>query len=131
LVIFQGPHTYISPSWYEVELSVPTWNYAIVHAYGRPRTLQDKAVLHTVLQELIQKHEASFEQPWEFRLPDDYVQNMIQGIIGFEMEITRLEGKYKLSQNRSANDRRRVIAALELQTDDMSLGVAKLMNENL
>jgi transcriptional regulator len=129
LVMFQGPHTYITPSWYEVELSVPTWNYAVVHAYGIPRVIEDKIVLYTLLQELVQKHEALFEKPWQFQLPDDYVQKMMQGIVGFEVEITRLEGKYKLSQNRSANDQRRVVAALEAQADEMSVGVARLMRE--
>src|SRR5947207_1838899 len=81
LVIFQGPHAYISPSWYEVELSVPTWNYAVAHAYGIPRVIEDKTALYTLLQELVQTHEAHFEKPWQFQLPDDYVQKMMQGIV--------------------------------------------------
>jgi transcriptional regulator len=129
LVIFQGPHAYISPSRYEVELSVPTWNYAVVYAYGIARLIEDKTVCYTLLQELVQKHEAHFEKPWEFQLPDAYVQKMMQGIVGFEIEITRLEGKYKLSQNRSMNDQQRVVAALEMQADDLSMSVANLMRE--
>src|SRR5258707_15799301 len=71
LIIFQGPHAYISPSWYEVELSVPTWNYAAVHAYGVPRIIDDKAVLYDLLKALIQAHEAQLEKQWDFQLPDD------------------------------------------------------------
>ena len=131
LVMFQGPHTYITPSWYEVELSVPTWNYAVVHAYGIPGVIEDKTVLYTLLQELVRKHEALFEKPLQFQLPGDYMQKMMQGIFGFEIEITRLEGKYKLSQNRSTNDQQRVASALEAQADEASVGVAKLMRENI
>lgn len=131
LVIFQGPHAYISPSWYEVELSVPTWNYAVAHAYGIPRVIEDKTALYTLLQELVQTHEAHFEKPWQFQLPDDYVEKMMQGVVGFEMEITRLEGKHKLSQNRSMNEQRHVAAMLESQGDDLSVGVAALMKENM
>jgi transcriptional regulator len=131
LIIFQGPHAYITPSWYEVELSVPTWNYAVAHAYGIPRVIEDKTALYALLQDLVQTHEAHFEKPWQFQLPDDYVQKMMQGVVGFEMEITRLEGKYKLSQNRSINEQRHVAATLEAQGDDLSVGVAALMKENI
>jgi transcriptional regulator len=131
LIIFQGPHAYISPSWYEVELSVPTWNYAVIHAYGLPRFIEDKAVYYEILRTLVQKHEAHFANPWPFQLPDDYVQKMMQGTVGFEIEITRLEGKFKLSQNRSVNDQERVIAALQDAGDELSVGVAKLMREGL
>ena len=125
LVIFQGPHTYISPSWYEVELSVPTWNYAAVHAYGLPRLIDDTEELYTLLKTLVQTHEAHFEKPWPFQLPADYLQQMMRGIVGFEIEITRLEGKFKLSQNRSATERENIIATLQESTD--TLAVAELM----
>jgi transcriptional regulator len=125
LVIFQGPHAYISPSWYEVELSVPTWNYAAVHAYGLPRLIEDREELYKLLKTLIQTHEAHFEKPWPFQLSDDYLQKMMRGIAGFEIEITRLEGKFKLSQNRTAAERANVIAALQESTD--TLAVAELM----
>ena len=128
LTIFQGPHAYISPSWYEVELSVPTWNYAAVHAYGVPCIIEDKQEVYEMLKSLIQKHEARFERPWPSALPDDYVQKMIAGTVGFEMEITRLEGKFKLSQNRSKQDQAQVIAAL----DEYAVAdVAELMRKRL
>ena len=125
LVIFQGPHAYVSPSWYEVELSVPTWNYAVVHAYGIPRLIEDQVKLYNLLKSLIHTHEAHFEKPWPFNLPDDYLQKMMHGIVGFEIEIARLEGKFKLSQNRTSIERENVIAALQESRD--TLAVAELM----
>ena len=125
LVIFQGPHAYISPSWYEVELSVPTWNYATVHAYGIPRLIEDGEELYKLLKILIKTHESQFKNPWPFQLPDDYLQKMMRGIVGFEIEITRLEGKFKLSQNRTEAERENVITALQESRD--TLAVAELM----
>ena len=125
LVIFQGPHAYVSPSWYEVELSVPTWNYAVVHAYGIPRLIEESEELYKLLKILIETHEAQFESPWPFQLPDDYLQKMMHGIVGFEIEITRLEGKFKMSQNRTESERENVIAAL-LESSD-TLAIASLM----
>ena len=128
LVLFQGPHAYVTPSWYEETLSVPTWNYAVVHAYGLPRLMEEKSELYDLLKILIQTHEAHFEKPWPFQLPDDYIQKMMQGVVGFEIQITRLEGKFKLSQNRTANERERVIDALRDSSDTLSTGIAELMS---
>lgn len=128
LVIFQGPHAYISPSWYEVVPSVPTWNYAVVHAYGKPRLLEGAAVMHELLQKLVQKHEAQFAKPWPFDLPPDYEQKMVQAIVGFEIEITRLEGKFKLSQNRSETDQQQVATALTTLHEPLGVAVATLMS---
>ncbi len=125
LTIFQGPHAYISPSWYEVELSVPTWNYAVVHAYGIPRLIENGEELYKLLKILIETHEAQFENPWPFHLPDDYLQKMIRGIVGFEIEITRLEGKCKMSQNRTESEQENVIDALQESPDTQT--VAELM----
>jgi transcriptional regulator len=127
LTIFQGPHAYISPSWYEVELSVPTWNYAVVHAYGIPRIIEESEELYQILKILIETHEAQFENPWPFQLPDDYLHKMIRGIVGFEIEITRLEGKFKMSQNRTESERQNVIASLQESQDTQS--VAELMRK--
>jgi transcriptional regulator len=127
LVIFQGPHTYVSPSWYEVHPSVPTWNYAAVHAYGTPQLIDDSAALYDMLHALVHTYEAPMPQPWTFDLAADYVHNMMQGIVGFAIRITRLEGKYKLSQNRPHGDQQRVVTALEQQGDPLSAGVAALM----
>lgn len=129
LVIFQGPHAYISPSWYVPGQNVPTWNYAIVHAYGVPQLVEEPAALEPMLRELVDAHEAHFEHPWSMELPDDYVQTMIKAIVGFEIPIVRLEGKFKMSQNRSAEDRSRVIQALTTGNDPLGPAVAALMND--
>jgi transcriptional regulator len=129
LAIFQGPHAYITPSWYSVELSVPTWNYATVHAYGAARIVDDREELYAMLKRLVATHEAGFEQPWPMDLPDDYMDKMMRGVVGFEIEIARLEGKLKLSQNRSAEDRARVEAELSASPDPTTAGVAALMAE--
>jgi transcriptional regulator len=131
LVIFHGPHVYVSPSWYGVHPSVPTWNYAVVHAYGRPQVITDNAALYEVLQQLVRTFEAPSPQPWTFELPDEYLQSMMQGIVGFTMRLTRLEGKYKLSQNRSPEDQRRVAAVLHAQGEALSTDVAALMDQHV
>ncbi|HEY0757267.1 MAG TPA: FMN-binding negative transcriptional regulator [Ktedonobacteraceae bacterium] len=132
LVIFQGAHAYISPSWYEVELSVPTWNYAAVHAYGRPRLITEPAELYTHLSTLITTYEGNFPQPWPFeKLPMDYVEKMMKGVVGLSIEITRLQGKYKMSQNRSAREQEQVIEQLQTAADTTTREVAAIMQERL
>jgi transcriptional regulator len=127
LVIFQGPHAYISPSWYEVHPSVPTWNYAVVHAYGIPRIIEDHAQLHQMLAALVDTHESAFAQPWRMNLPADYLDRQTRALVGFELEITRLEGKLKLSQNRADGDRRRVAEALSESDHSLDLDVGAMM----
>jgi transcriptional regulator len=120
LVIFQGPHAYISPSWYDVALSVPTWNYAAVHVYGIPRIIEDSQLLYKQLKTLVGTHEAQFEQPWTFELPQDYIEKMMRGVVGFTLDIARLEGKFKMSQNRTPAEREKVIAALQDEHKDVA-----------
>src|SRR4051794_36124030 len=127
LVLFQGPHAYISPSWYTVHPSVPTWNYAVVHAYGVPRIVEDPERVVQILGATVTKHESIFEQPWSMDLPAAYLENMMRGIVAFEIELTRIEGKHKLSQNRSLNDRHGVIEALEGHDDTLEHEVAQMM----
>jgi transcriptional regulator len=128
LAIFSGPHAYISPSWYASGPSVPTWNYADVHAYGTVRLVEDAGWLRQVLRRLSEQHEARNPTPWRMQdLPEAYLEGMLKGIIGLDITVSRLEGKYKLSQNRPAADRPRVIAALERRTDDDARAVARLM----
>jgi transcriptional regulator len=120
LVIFAGPHAYVSPSWYDVALSVPTWNYAAVHAYGVPRIIEDRQLLYEQLKTLIETNEAQFAQPWQFDLPQDYIEKLMHGVVGFTLEITRLEGKFKMSQNRTPAEREKVIAALQADHQDVA-----------
>jgi transcriptional regulator len=130
LAIFSGPHAYISPSWYADGPSVPTWNYVDVHAYGRLQLVEDDDCLGRLLRRLSDRHEAGNPAPWRMQdLPEAYLAGMLKGIIGLDITVTRLEGKFKLSQNRPAVDRPRVIAALERCSDDDALGVAALMRE--
>lgn len=130
LIIFQGPHAYVSPSWYEAAPAVPTWNYMAVHAYGTPRIIDDSAEAQATLAHLVDAHEAGRTTPWQLdSLPGDFVDEMVRGIVAFEVPITRLEGKWKLSQNRSAADRRGVIKALRTQGDPISDAVAEAMGD--
>jgi transcriptional regulator len=129
LVIFQGPHTYISPTWYQTHPSVPTWDYAIVHAYGMPRLIKDERTIHDLLSSLVDKHESAFEEPWPMNLPGDYYRQQTNSIVAFEIELVHLEGKFKMSQNRSAKDRSGVIAALNRAGDDNSIEVAHYIEQ--
>jgi transcriptional regulator len=128
LVVFAGPHGYVSPSWYEKKPAVPTWNYVAVHAYGTPRAIEDSAALIRLVGELAELHEGGRKAPWRLSdEPADYAAGMVRGIIGFAIPIARLEGKFKLSQNRSAVDRRLVVAALRDENDPGASAVAALM----
>jgi len=130
LAIFHGPHAYISPNWYATGPSVPTWNYVDVHAYGTVQLVEDAQWLRRFLVRLSERHEAPNPVAWRMQeLPEDYVESMLKGIIGLDISVTRLEGKYKLSQNRPAADRPGVIAALEARTDPDSHAVARLMRD--
>jgi transcriptional regulator len=113
LAVFHGPHAYVSPSWYGVHPSVPTWNYAVVHVRGRARLIEDPAGLEALVRRLVETFENGRPAPWRMELPGDYQQGMLRGIVGFEIEITQLTGKFKLSQNRSPDDRQRVAAGLQ------------------
>jgi len=130
LAVFAGPHAYISPGWYQAGPAVPTWNYASVHAYGAARRIADPDWLRDFVGRLSQRHEAREPTPWRMaELPEPYLASMLTGIVGLEIAVSRLEGKFKLSQNRPAADRPRIIAALERREDADSRGVAQLMRE--
>ena len=130
LAIFPGPHAYVSPRWYEAGPAVPTWNYADVHAYGGVRLVEDEAWLREFLRRLSQRQEAAAVAPWRIDgLSPAYLAGMLKGIVGFEISVTRIEGKFKLSQNRPAADRPRIIAALEAADNPEARAVARLMRE--
>ena len=114
VVVFRGPQGYISPTWYQTGQAVPTWNFAVVHATGRLRPVTDPRVLHAFLARLIQKFETYQGTDYDFsKLPDSYINGMLQGIIGFQMEIELLEGKFKLGQERSEADRQGILENLQ------------------
>jgi transcriptional regulator len=117
LVIFRAEQGYISPNWYptkhETHRSVPTWNYSVVHAHGRIAIRDDERYVRTVVARLTHRHEATQPQPWKMSdAPKDYLDQMVKAIVGVEVEITRLTGKFKLSQNRAARDIAGVIGGL-------------------
>lgn len=117
LVIFSGPHGYVSPSLYTEPLSVPTWNYVAVHAYGTLQLIDDDAGKDALLKELIHVHEPAFADRWR-AMPEGFQRTMLAGIVGFRIAITRIEGKFKISQNRNAADRENVRAAHAAGTHD-------------
>ncbi|MGH7114672.1 MAG: FMN-binding negative transcriptional regulator [Stellaceae bacterium] len=130
LAIFSGPHAYVSPGWYASGPAVPTWNYVDVHAYGALRLVEDDEWLRRFLRKLSERHEAGREAPWRMEdEPAAYMTGMIRGIIGLDIAVTRLEGKYKLSQNRPAADHPCIIAALEARGAADDLVIARLMRE--
>jgi transcriptional regulator len=130
MAVFSGPHAYVSPRWYASGPAVPTWNYADVHAYGAVRVIDDAAWLRGFLQRLSQRHETGSETPWRVEdQPADYMAGMVKGIVGIDMAVTRLDGKFKLSQNRPVADRPRIAAALEARGDAEAAGIARLMRE--
>ena len=128
LVIFHGPHAYISPSLYGSRESVPTWNYAAVHTYGRVRVFHEPEPLTEVLLETIALFEQAYLEQWR-GLNENYRAKMLSQIVGFEIPVERLEAKFKLSQNRPSADQSRIIQSLESSTDSAVSGVAKLMKD--
>lgn len=131
LVVFHGPHHYVSPSWYSVHPSVPTWNYAVVHVSGVPAIIEDQVRVESMLRKLVDEHESRSETPWTMDLPPDYLRKMIDAVVAFEVRITRMQGKFKLSQNRPGVDRSNVIAALKDTGDDSATRLANLMQQVL
>ena len=131
LAIFQGPHAYISPTWYTTPYAVPTWNYVAVHAYGRPRLIEDQAGLYRIVAETVRVYEAQFAYAWDLEARREFAEKLLKNIVGFEFAITRLEGKRKLSQNRSRADQEGVIAGLSEAGDPVGVALASLMRERL
>lgn len=126
LVIFHGPHAYISPTLYENRESVPTWNYATVHAYGRGRILADDAAKHDVLNALIAGFDEPYAAQWK-SLREEYRGRMLSHIVAFEIEAARLEAKFKLSQNRTKPEQENIIQSLNGSSDSAASAVAQLM----
>lgn len=120
LVIFQGAQSYISPAWYpskqEHHRVVPTWNYTAVHAYGSLRVIEDHSWLHTHLAAMTAQHETELPEPWQLSdAPAEYIEKMLNAIVGIEIQITTLQGKWKVSQNRPSQDQQGVATALQAQ----------------
>ena len=136
LAIFSGPEHYISPSWYAEKAAtgkvVPTWNYAVVHVYGRLKTVDDAEWLRRHVEALTAIHEAEMREPWSVTdAPEDYLSAMVRGIVGMELAVTRIEGKWKASQNRSESDRRGVLRGLDELGTDRSRAMRLMVDERM
>jgi transcriptional regulator len=131
LAIFQGPHAYISPSWYPTPNMVPTWNYVAVHVYGIPRIVEDTAAFAEILRLTIDEYESARPTPWREELPAEHKAAMMKAIVGFEIEITRVEAKFKLSQNRRPEDIAGAAAALSQSENQTERALAALMQEQI
>jgi transcriptional regulator len=128
LVIFHGPHAYISPSLYEIRESVPTWNYGAVHVYGDATLFTDEAQLNETLHAMIHTFEDAYMAQWS-SLREEYKHRMLKHIVGFEIKVKRLEAKFKLSQNRTKTEQAQVIQCLKQSPDSAVSGTAELMQK--
>jgi transcriptional regulator len=136
VIVFQGPNTYISPSWYPSKQAhgkvVPTWNYAVVHAHGMPVVFQDPAWLRDHVTRLTDSQEGAQVLPWKVSdAPSDFIAQMTKQIVGIEIPISRLTGKWKINQNRSTADRLGVVAGLRAKGDPKSAEMASLVEQAL
>src|SRR5437868_4241934 len=130
LCIFHGPHAYISPSWYEEQHTVPTWNYAVAHVYGRP-SLVGEAELKQIVLETTAKFESSMPNPWKMPLSEQEIGGMLKAIVGFKIEIKRVEAKFKLGQNRSPEDQAKMRRSLLAAPDEESRALGRFIMEQL
>ncbi len=130
MVVFQGPHSYISPAWYRDQVTVPTWNYAAAHVYGQLKFI-DGDRLAVELRRLIAYHEAGIGDPWDVRQMDAVFDQDIKGVVGFEIDIERIECAFKFNQNLSAEDQQSVIRALSASPSPDDQAVVKIMRQNL
>ena len=127
-VVFRGPDAYVSPRWYQDPAkNVPTWNYVAVHAHGTPKTLEDPAALLKLIGTLTDEHEAYIERPWSVREAQAHAERLATHIVGFDMPIERLEGKFKLSQNRPAADRAGVLKEFAKSRDSAVQEMLEMM----
>jgi transcriptional regulator len=134
LIVFQGPQTYVSPAWYATKAEtgkvVPTWNYVIVEARGRLQVRDDPAWVRRLIGELTDRHESKRAAPWKVDdAPADFVATMVRAIVGIEIELVSLSGKWKVSQNRPAADREGVVRGLSALADDVSRAMAQQVRE--
>lgn len=130
LVIFQGPHSYISPKFYDSALSVPTWNYASIHVYGTPYLEEDNSSTLDLLRETIVNYESSFEDAYN-KIPLEYKNKLVKELVGFSIHVTKVEGAFKLSQDKSTEEQERIANSLLSSEDTVISDIGKLMKGNL
>jgi transcriptional regulator len=132
LVVFSGPHCYVSPQWYEAENVVPTWNYLAVHVAGRVEFIEDREQLRQIVRRMVDTYERLSPSPWSMPVePTPYEDRMLDQIVGFRIRIDSMEGQWKLSQNHPTERRQKVIARLREQGGENPLEIAALMEESL
>ena len=134
VAVFQGPQAYVSPNWYPSKhahgKAVPTWNYAVVHAHGTPHAIESRDALLDIVTRLTRAHEAGQAAPWQVSdAPPEFIEQMLKAIVGIEMPIERLVGKWKVTQNRPIADRLGTVAGLHQQGDAQSLAMATLVGQ--
>src|SRR5580698_418937 len=129
LAMFAGPHAYVSPRWYD-HVNVPTWNYVAVHVYGKAKIVQDAGELHTLMKGLVDQYEGHVETPDRYmieKLPPDYLESQLKGIVGFEISVDEVQASFKLSQNRDERNHANVVSELSKSEDQSARGVAQEM----
>ena len=127
LVVFSGPHAYISPSWYEARDVVPTWNYTAVHAYGRVQIEDDESVVAQIVADYVTRYESRMPTPWTFDPQGAFFRKLLQAIVGFTVDVTRIEGKWKLGQNQPPQRRANVVRHLGEIATENAAEIAQLM----
>jgi len=131
MVVFQGPHCYISPAWYQEQETVPTWNYAAVHVYGAVEFFEDPERLRPLLENLVSQYESKREKAWPISKAATVMDSHLKAVVGIEIQIERIEGKMKFNQNLSIEDQAGVVEALRDSSDSMEASVADIMAKNL
>jgi transcriptional regulator len=131
LAIFSGPHAYISPTWYEAEQVVPTWNYIAVHVYGQVEVIQDEDALLEIAQKTVRVYEQAMPRPWSFDPSSTFVKRLLTQIVGFRIEVQKIEGKWKLNQNHPVERRQKVVRALQQQDGENAQAIASVMQAML
>jgi transcriptional regulator len=131
MVVFPGPHAYISPTWYNESNTVPTWNYVAVHIYGEFKVTENKDDLTGIIEKTVNHYESSMFNPWKAEFDDKYIDGLMNGIVGFEIIINKIEGKWKLNQNHSIQRQQNLINGLKTRNEYNSQEIAKLMEQNI
>jgi transcriptional regulator len=130
LIVFQGPHGYISPSWYKEKNTVPTWNYAAVHVYGTPVITHDLDELRKMVDSLTHHHEQNIDSDWDYEAAHKKRDQLLKGIVGLSVQVNRMEGQFKFNQNRSKEDQKGVIKALKQSDSKSDRSIAEIMKKN-
>ncbi|MGG5255351.1 FMN-binding negative transcriptional regulator [Neobacillus sp. SM06] len=131
LIVFSGPHAYISPAWYNETNTVPTWNYVAVHVFGEFHLIENKQEMQSIIEKTVDFYESPMPNPWEANLDDKFIDGLMNGIVGFEINIKKIEGKWKLNQNHSRQRQQNVINGLKTRDEYDSQEIALLMEQNL